>query len=125
MEKPTLAEFGITEEQFDAIEESSNKIVRRIAVAGIWTIILSGVALIAYRIFAPHSAETASTVADTITYGFDIIVGGILITMIVIELYLFRLKIVSPEYKKVSQYKTAMKDYDKQLRDDARKFGDS
>ncbi|MFH1229929.1 MAG: hypothetical protein V1709_00390 [Planctomycetota bacterium] len=124
MEKPKPEEFGITEEQFDAIEESSNGIVRRIAVAGIRIMILAVVALIAYRIFAPYS-ETATTVVDTITDGFYIIIGGTMITILIIELYLFCLKMVSPIYKKADQYKTAMKDYEKQLRDDARKFGNS
>jgi len=124
MEKPKPEEFGITEEQFDAIEESSNGIVRRIAVVGIWIMILAGVALIAYRIFAPYS-ETAITVSDIIEYEFYIIIGGTIITILIIELYLFWLKMVSPVYKKADRYKTAMKDYKKQLIDDTRKFGKS
>lgn len=124
MEKPKPEEFGITEEQFDAIEERSDGVVRRIAVAGIWIIISAGVALIAYSIFAPYS-ESATTIIDTIADAFYIIIVGTIITILIIELYLFCLKMVSPVYKKASQYKTAMKEYDKQLIDDTRKFGNS
>lgn len=121
MEKPKPEEFGITEEQFDAIEEKSSGIVRRIAVVGIWITISAAVALIAYSIFVPYS-ET-STAVDTIVDAFYSIIIGTIITILIIELYLFQLKIVSPIYKKASQYKTAMKDYDKQVTDDIRKFG--
>ncbi|MFH0888328.1 MAG: hypothetical protein V1871_03885 [Planctomycetota bacterium] len=123
MEKPKPEEFGITEEQFDAIDEKSSGIVRRIAVAGIWITISAAVALIAYSIFAPYS-KTATAV-DTIVDAFYSIIVGTIITILIIELYLFRLKMLSPIYKKASQYKTAMKDYDKQVTDDIRKFGSS
>lgn len=118
MQKPKLEEFGITEEQFDDIEEHSDRVVRRIAIAGILIIISACVAFVVYSILKPE-AEVIGTIVNTVY----ILVAGTIITMLIIEGYLFRLKMTSPAYKKVCQYKLAMKDYEKQLIDESKKFG--